>query len=96
MPAPPRGGPMQTIETRVRCRPSPARPRAPQMRSMSPAGDSREGFGQHTGADRHDGAGGDVRSVRLPPTLQGLEPCCAFRLTRGRVWSTDTPSKTCL
>jgi hypothetical protein len=24
MPAPPRGGPMQTIETRVRCRPSPA------------------------------------------------------------------------
>jgi hypothetical protein len=31
----------------------------------------------------------------LPPSpALGFGPCRAFRLTQGRVWSTDTPSKT--
>jgi hypothetical protein len=32
----------------------------------------------------------------LPPLLQRLSPFGAFHLTPGRVWSTDTPFKTCL
>jgi hypothetical protein len=35
------------------------------------------------------------RRCCLSPPLQGLEPCRAFPLTPGRVWSTDTASKTC-
>jgi len=78
MPAPPRGGPMQTIETRVRCQTIARMTSMPHVRRVNPAGGDFEGFGRCMLATT---VLVTTPCQSAPSPLQPLQPSRAFRLT---------------